>query len=329
MMMCVHDEAAFLRANLAYHHAVGVQRAYLFLDSCSDDTEKIARGFPWVEIIHRDRQPETQFMRQHQNACAAIALGKARAEGLDWLLHLDADELAFGSAPMVRDPDEKPPGFLKRLLDKPSKRALERANLRGMLADISPEIQQVQLPTHEAFPIRLTNAQDFWKNPYFQSGEPFMQRILDPTTGEKMKFDRYLGHDQGKSIVRTAADVQAFNPHNWTSNQDIASPEFPEEIAIPTERRGCHFHYLIVTPEQCRKKFGAFDGLAKTWPSGALAFPKSAWREAALTMSEQSASEYLDEWVFRTKEQLDQLARQGDLQIEPEIVAILSRLAKT
>ena len=327
MMMCAHNEAAFLRANLAYHHAVGVQRAYLFLDHCSDDTEKIAASFPWVEIIHRDRAPETQFMRQHQNACAAIALERARAENYDWLLHLDADELAFGGDPVVRHPADRPPNIITKFLVHRFKKARDRAHLGAMLATAAPETQQIRLRSHEAFPLRLSRAEDFWQNPYFQSGEPFTQRILDPTTGNKMKFDRYLGHNQGKSIVRTAADVQAFNPHSWTTDQGIAAPEFPEEIPIPTEERGCHFHYLIVTPEQWRKKFGAFEGLAKAWPSGTpLAFPKSAWREAALTMSESEAADYLDEWVFRTREELDQLAADGHLQIEPDVNSILSQL---
>ena len=327
MMMCAHNEGAFLRANLSYHRAVGVQRAYLFLDNCSDETESIARSFDWVEVIHRDKPPETQFMRQHQNACAATALEKARDEGFDWLLHLDADELAFGSPPITRQPEEKSPGLLTRLFNPPHKAALTRADLRQMLAGVAAETVQVKLPTHEAFPLRMENAEDFWKNPYFQSGEPFMQRILDPTTGKKMKFDRYLGHDQGKSIVRTAADVQPFNPHRWTTAQGIIPPDFPEDIDIPTETRGCHFHHLIVTPEQWRKKFGAFDGLAKKWPSGVpLAFPKSAWREAALTMDEKEAADYLDEWVFRTSEELDELARRGDLQIEPEVSSILGKI---
>lgn len=329
MMMCVHNEAAFLKANLCYHHAVGVQRAYLFLDHCTDETERIARQFDWVKVIHRDRPPATQFMRQHQNACAAKALELARTENFDWLLHLDADELAFGSDPICHSPDQKPPGLLARLLKRPHKEALRRANLREMLRRVSAETQQIRLATHEAFPLRLPNAEDFWQNPYFQSGQPFPQQILDPTTGKTMKFNRYLGHNQGKSIVRTAADVQAFNPHSWTTNQNIAAPNFPEEIPIPTENRGCHFHYLIVTPEQWQKKFGAFDGLAKNWPSGApIRFPKSAWREAALTMSEKQAAEYLDEYVFRPRAQLRQLAREKKLQIEPDVGRILSATCK-
>ncbi len=59
-------------------------------------------------------------------------------------------------------------------------------------------------------------------------------------------------------------------------------------------------------------------------PSGVpLAFPKSAWREAALTMSEQEAGDYLDEWVFRPRDALDELARKGELQIESEVSQIL------
>ena len=57
-----------------------------------------------------------------------------------------------------------------------------------------------------------------------------------------------------------------------------------------------------------------------------LAFPKSAWREAATKMSAQEASDYLDEWVFRTADELDQLAREAQLEIEPEVSQILGAL---
>ena len=325
-MMCVHDEEPFLRANLTYHHAVGVGRGYLFLDRCTDGTEAIARSFPWVEVIDRPKPPETRFMRQHQNACAADALEMARAEGIEWLLHLDADELAFGGEPSQVSPGERPT-LVSRLLGSGFKAALARADLRSMLAGVSPETAMVHLPTHEGFPMRIEPTEDFWRNPYFQSGAPFVQRILDPTTGQKQKFDRYLGHDQGKSIVRTAAGVQPFNPHRWTSAQGVEPPDFPEDIEIPTETRGCHFHYLLVNAAQWQKKYAQFDGLAMSWPSGVpLSFPKGAWRQAAGQMSRQEAADYLDEWLFRTEEELDRLVREGEIHKEPDVATILGRL---
>ena len=43
-------------------------------------------------------------------------------------------------------------------------------------------------------------------------------------------------------------------------------------------------------------------------------------------MSEEEAAAYLDEWVFREPEELDELARQGHVQIEPEVGLILTKL---
>jgi hypothetical protein len=225
------------------------------------------------------------------------------------------------------DPDGRGVSLFAKLGGKPFKEALARADLTRMLDDVAPETVMVQLPTHEAFPLRIAETAEFWKNPYFQSGAPFVQKILDPISGQKQKFDRYLGHDQGKSIVRTSADVQAFNPHRWTTNQGVAPPDFPVDVALPTESRGCHFHYLLVNPPQWQKKYAQFDGLAMNWPSGVpLSFPKGAWRKAAVEMSPEEAAAYLDECLFREPAELDDLVRGGKIHKETDVATILSRL---
>lgn len=323
LVMCVHDEAAFLRANLAWHEAVGVGRAYIYLDRCSDASESVARAFPWVEPIRRDRPEGTRFMREFQNACAADALDRARADGFDWLLHVDADELASGSA-QPRSGPEPEMGLLDRLLAFRRRRsrareARSRASLTAMLAGVAPETELVILPTREALPIRLDRDEAFWRNRYFQSGRAFVRKIHDPISGNRIKLDRFLGHDQGKSIVRTAADVEPFNPHTWTARREVRQADGSERLPLKTEERGCHYHYLFVTPEHWLKKYRQFDGLAMSWPSGEpLRFPKGSWRRVAAEWTVAEASEYLDRWVYFDEGEARRLA--GDPAV-PNVVA--------
>ena len=94
MATCVRDEEEFLAANLTYHHAIGVSRAYVFLDRCIDSTPEIVRSFPWARAIPEDRDDELAHLTSYLNQCANQALDLAREEGFEWLLHLDADEFA-------------------------------------------------------------------------------------------------------------------------------------------------------------------------------------------------------------------------------------------
>jgi hypothetical protein len=52
--LCVRNEDRFLRENLLYHHAVGVEKVFLFADRCSDQTVSTALSFPWVEVYELD-----------------------------------------------------------------------------------------------------------------------------------------------------------------------------------------------------------------------------------------------------------------------------------
>ncbi|MEM7147812.1 MAG: glycosyltransferase family 2 protein [Verrucomicrobiota bacterium] len=331
MVMCIHDEAPFLPANLAWHHAAGVEKVYLFLDHCTDPSEEIARDHPWVDIIHLDHPPGIRFMREYQNQCVDIALERAREDGFDWLLHLDADELAFGGTPRIQKPDAPEPSAFQRLVNhlsgRPVNDALKNANLPRMLANVHPDTQQVILQTHETIPAPVDNTASFWHNAYFQSGHPIHQEILNPISGETETVTRFIGHNQGKAIARTNADLQTFNQHRFTTNQNIPAPDYPEDIPIPTETLGAHFHYPVVSPEQWLKKFRQFAEFSKTWSSGVgLPFPRRAWREATLTMNESQAAEYLHQGLFLSPDQLDKLNRDNKIQFHPEVPLILNAL---
>lgn len=51
MVMCIKNEERFLEANLHYHHALGVARAYIYLDNCTDRSLELVQSFPWAVPI--------------------------------------------------------------------------------------------------------------------------------------------------------------------------------------------------------------------------------------------------------------------------------------
>ncbi|MEC8826880.1 MAG: glycosyltransferase family 2 protein [Verrucomicrobiota bacterium] len=347
MVMSVNNEADYLKANLAYHHAVGVSRAYLFFDRCTDASEEIARQFPWVKIFKKDMGAEVEYTREHQNACCSIAIENAAKDEIDWLLHLDADELAFGESlgkGATGDQVEVktrlgPFSFLRSrrrgdasVEPNDVRFHADRASLISMLQTVSPETVQVVLETHEAYPIALERGSDFWKNTYFQTSTPLRRKIKDPLTNRVLKFKQLLGHDYGKSIVRVskANEIEPLNAHRWTVRQTDRNSPFPEHLPIPTELRGCHLHYLIATPAQWLAKYRRFASLNKVWPSGhAIGFPKGSWRIVADSMNEKEASDYLERWIYMSDEKLTQLAARGKALYFTEVRDIIRDLEKT
>ncbi|NJM05431.1 oligosaccharide flippase family protein [Candidatus Gracilibacteria bacterium] len=279
LAMCVRDEESFLAANLAYHHALGVSRAYIFLDRCSDSSPQIARSFPWVDAIPCDRDPAERYMSSYQLRCLQKALELARADGIEWLLHLDADEFARG--------DGDRPGQHK-------KRA-HQADLRVMLAAVKPTTAQVILRPQEAIPTPLAPDDPFWKLHFFQKRGVFKRKLLDPSSNILRLLDMPLGHDKGKSIVRTAAQVRPESAHRWQLAIDARSVKPP---ALASEMRGLHYHFAVVDARQWYEKHRKFSEYPDQWEKGRpVRFPKQAWKEASVTMSPAEAHAYFSRWV--------------------------------
>jgi len=90
------DEAGIIAEWLAHYYALGFTRAYVFLNGSSDGTREILEiaqdAQPdFVEIIRWSDQRADLHPRR-QVAAYDRALRLARADGIDWLLAVDADE---------------------------------------------------------------------------------------------------------------------------------------------------------------------------------------------------------------------------------------------
>lgn len=286
MVQCVRDEEEFIGANLAYHHRLGVRRAYLFLDRCTDATERIARSFPWVDVCQRPRTAHDEFLGTYLARCADMALAKARAEGFDWLLHVDADEFASG--------DDRPDLVRWMAMRLPARRDRPSegvGSLTAMLSRVQPRTEMVVLPTREVVPQVLPPDAPFWKLEHFQIRGAMRRRLLDPGTGEIREIRHWLGHELGKSIVRTAADVCAVNSHSWRRRQGTT--------ALLSEQHGFHYHYVLVSAAHWLKKYRRLAEYPDHWErdGGAVRFPKQAWKLAAPRFSPAEAAAYYEKWV--------------------------------
>lgn len=114
----VRDAASVLDSFIAWHLANGFARIYLFFDDPADPCADTLAGHPHVTAIRCDpalrsrwtslrswpayrAHVDTEVMARQILNCE-LAIGMAAADGLDWLLHIDSDELFLcegGTAP--------------------------------------------------------------------------------------------------------------------------------------------------------------------------------------------------------------------------------------
>jgi Glycosyl transferase family 2 len=301
LTMCVHNESELLATHLKYHRFLGASKAYIYLDRCTDASAEIARSLgDWVEIIERNSPIEKHFFRTHQTACMNDALERARSDNCDWLLAIDPDEFVVpedGEQPQIGEGNP-----------------LSDASFRNIVNGVSDEVYQIVFSTWESFPIRRDEYSAFWRNPFFIK-RPFSRQLFDPISRQyRTRASGFFGHNLGKALIRTSADVQAYNAHQWTIRQSVRANEFPKKVSVPTINRGFHCHFLVISPSQWLKKYRSFANHFTTWPSGLkVGFPKMEWTKMSLEYPLPEIYAYLNNYVFESIERARQFVDAGCL----------------
>ena len=242
-------------------------------------------------------------------ACADDALARARAEGIDWLLHLDPDEFAWGG-PLEHDGSTRAAG-----------------DLRAMLARVAPRTEMVTLRTLEAVPVRRPTGTPFWTQHAMLADGAIVRDVLDPWTGRMTQLGRCLGHVLGKSVARVAADLQSASAHRWTRRQGVA---VPAELPVASEELGVHFHYVVRDGAHWLAKYRQLSTDPDVWLRGiAMEFPKLSWKKAAAVMSREDAERYFDEWVAVPDEIVARHRATGGVIVAPHVERVLDEIGFT
>ena len=297
MMTCVKNEGRLIADHLVYHRYLGVSRAYVFLDGCTDDTLAVVRTIPWAVPIDCPRDPEVVHLTEYQNHCASIALELARQERFGWLLHMDVDE--FVGIEVER---ERPGGWLNRLLKS-----------------VPREVELVRMRTKEAVPVLEEKPDKLWAQEYFQAEPNVLTRpVLDPTTGKLQNLGKWIGHNQGKSIVRVQADVLPVNAHTWMK---VDPGQTIHEMNV-----GWHYHFVVGNAEHWREKYSKLSWEPETWENGnPVPFPKQAWKTASIRMTTSEAEQYYRNWVAIPEAAARRLTDRGLLSRERNVARVMKR----
>jgi hypothetical protein len=217
---------------LRYHTAIGFDRIFLFLDDPRDPCGEIARQFDQVTVLPCNDALKARyatlanypvFARESATSVYArqmlhmeLACRLAAADGVHWLLHIDADELFF----------------------TPS---MDAASHFAQLQDTA--CQQAVYLNHEALPESCDIDDCFREVQHFKVNPWLVPPQLEP---EIVRFwlqgrgQYFIAYDNGKPAVRVQPGLTARGPHRF-SRRSGDLPTLPSETAWILHYANCGY----------------------------------------------------------------------------------------
>ena len=310
--MTVRDEVELLRDNLLYHRHLGVDTAYVYDDGSTDGSPQSVADLDFVRVgptvdarSLADEEPAAtpeeleRYVTSRQNLNTVDAMRRARADGAEWLLAIDADELA------CVDLRYQAPGALRTALD-----------------GVPSQIEAVIMPPLEILQRHEENPDVMARETLFKSAaRARSRRTYDPFTGRRPRVPAVYGHDAGKSAIRLAADLMPTSVHRFR-RRDGSRP--------PTRELGWLLHYYCHSFEAFESKFRRISDHPDRHLRGQpVPLQKRLWRDVVNRsgMSEQELRDYYRRWVLFDDAAIRELRggrRFGVLPQQDAVVEVLS-----
>ncbi|GMN53706.1 hypothetical protein TIFTF001_022842 [Ficus carica] len=217
-----------------YHKVMGVSTFFLFVEgkAASPEVSKVLESIPGVKVIYRTRELEEKqaksriwnetwlssffykpcnyelFVKQSLNMEMAIVM--ARDAGMDWILHLDTDELIH------------PAGA-------------REYSLRQLLLDVPGNVDMVIFPNYESSVERddikepFTEVSMFKRNYDHLPKDTYFGMYKESTRGNPNYF---LTYGNGKSAARIQDHLRPNGAHRWHNYMKTPNEIKLEEAAV-------------------------------------------------------------------------------------------------
>ncbi|KAH0927663.1 hypothetical protein HID58_019919 [Brassica napus] len=217
-----------------YHKVLGVSTFFLFVEgnAATPTISKVLESIPGVKVIYRTKDLEEKqaksriwnetwlssffykpcnyelFVKQSLNMEMAIVM--AREAGMDWILHLDTDELIY------------PAGTREH-------------SLRRLLLDVPPNVDMVIFPNYESSVERddikdpFTEVSMFKKNYDHLPKDTYFGMYKEATRNNPNYF---LTYGNGKSVARVQDHLRPNGAHRWHNYMKTPNEIKLEEAAV-------------------------------------------------------------------------------------------------
>lgn len=302
-VITVKNERNILRENLLYHHLLGVDQFYVFLDGTTDGTENTVQDLPFVRIeksispnYYLEHSHISELIKHHEqhhtarqclNAYHAIHL--AREAEIVWLISFDPDELL---CPHI---NQTYPGHLKTLF-----------------SSIAEETEMVRFRVAEVVSRKLFYENVFREETLFKlPGARINQKIFDPINDRVINIPGFLGQSMGKSAVRTSLESKPNTVHKFVKI---------DGDNLQTEWREWLLHYNCFDFIDFIKKYKNFQHHPDTFISGRnIDYPRKLFRDMVNdpSISEQELSDYYKRWLIFSPDEVKRLSASNFLGIFP------------
>ncbi|XVF56227.1 hypothetical protein PTKIN_Ptkin06aG0101800 [Pterospermum kingtungense] len=217
-----------------YHKATGVSTFFLFVEgkAASPNVSKVLESIPGVKVVYRTKELEEQqaksriwnetwlasffykpcnyelFVKQSLNMEMSIVM--ARDAGMDWIIHLDTDELIH------------PAGD-------------REYSLRQLLSDVPGNVDMVVFPNYESSVERddikepFTEVSMFKKNYDHLPKDVYFGNYKEATRGNPNYF---LTYGNGKSAARIQDHLRPNGAHRWHNYMKTPNEIKLDEAAV-------------------------------------------------------------------------------------------------
>ncbi|CAN6716469.1 unnamed protein product [Malus baccata var. baccata] len=293
-----------------YHKVIGVSNFFLFVEgkAASPKVSKVLETIPGVKVIYRTKELEEQqaksriwnetwlssffykpcnyelFVKQSLNMEMAIVM--AREAGMDWIFHLDTDELIY------------PAGT-------------HEYSLRQLLSDVPGNVDMVIFPNYESSVERddikepFSEVSMFKKNYDHLPKDVYFGNYKEATRGNPNYF---LTYGNGKSAARIQDHLRPNGAHRWHNYMKT-----PNEIKLD-EAAVLHYTYpkfsdLTSRRDRCGCK-PTKDDVKRCFM---LEFDRAAFIIASTATEEEMLNWYRERIVWTDKELNLKLLRKGIL----------------
>ncbi|GAB2267170.1 hypothetical protein Dimus_002154 [Dionaea muscipula] len=295
---------------LFYHKVIGITYFFLFVEgkAASPHVSKVLEGIPGVKVIYRTKELEEQqsrsrvwnetwlasffykpcnyelFVKQSLNMEMAIVM--ARDAGMDWILHLDTDELIH-------------PGGTREY------------SVRELLSDIPANVDMVVFPNYESsverddVKVPFTEVSMFKKNYDHLPRDTYFGNYKEATRGNPNYF---LTYGNGKSAARIQDHLRPNGAHRWHNYM-----KSPNEIKLD-EAAVLHYTYAQYSDLTSRRdRCGCKPTKEDVKRCFMLEFDRAAFIVASTATEEEMLRWYREHVVWMDKEIKLKLLRKGIL----------------
>lgn len=293
-----------------YHKVIGVSAFYIFVEgkAASPRVSKVLESILGVKVIYRTSKLEEQqarsriwnetwlaryfykpcnyelFVKQSFNMEMAIVM--AREAGMDWILHIDTDELVH------------PAGT-------------HEYSVRQVLAEVPPNVDTVIFSNYESCVERddvkepFSEVSMFKKNYEHVPRKTYFENHNDAVHGNPSYF---LTYGNGKSAARIQDHLRPHGAHRWNNYKKAPNEMILDEAAV------LHYSYAKFTDLTSRRdRCGCKPTEADVKRCFMLEFDRSAFIIASTTTEEEMRRWYCEHVVWTDKGISKKLLRNGIL----------------